>query len=201
MEEPDGPDAMLRFEVTDTGIGIEPAQLERIFQSFSQADSSTTRRYGGTGLGLAIARQLVEMMDGEIGVESEPGRGSRFWFTARFGVSERSRMPTREHPVLSGRRAMIVDDREANRLIIQRYLETVGMRCESTAGGEDALRMLCDSAAEDPFDAGPDRLRDARDERFRACPPDPGRAGARRVAVDPPDLLAVPAPEAPGRTE
>ena len=152
VEESDGPDAMLRFEVTDTGIGIERAQLERIFQSFSQADSSTTRRYGGTGLGLAIARQLVEMMDGEIGVESEPGKGSRFWFTARFGVSERSRMPTREHPVLSGRRAMIVDDREANRLIIQRYLETVGMRCESTASGEQALRVLLGSAEQDPFE-------------------------------------------------
>jgi signal transduction histidine kinase/DNA-binding response OmpR family regulator/HPt (histidine-containing phosphotransfer) domain-containing protein len=139
---------MLRFEVSDTGIGISPEAQERIFHSFSQADSSTTRKFGGTGLGLSIAKQLVHMMGGEIGVESEPGKGSTFWFTARFQAAEvvaRDELTDkRPHDPckLKGLRVLIVDDNATNRQILNDMLLAWGFKPESAANGTEALRML-----------------------------------------------------------
>ncbi|MEO8410177.1 MAG: ATP-binding protein, partial [Propionivibrio sp.] len=109
---------LLRFAVRDTGIGLSDEQRGRLFQSFEQADSSTTRKYGGTGLGLVIARQLAEMMGGEVGVESELGKGSTFWFTARLGQSIAKVRSLQPHPELRGRRMLVVDDSDTARQVI-----------------------------------------------------------------------------------
>ena len=137
-----------RFTVTDTGIGIGKDQLERLFESFSQADSSTTRRYGGTGLGLSISRNLVEMMGGDIGVESEEGKGSRFWFSAVF-----PRLPEKqpaEEPALqelASPSILIVDDCVTARNALRRYLEERGMVVDEVCDGESALERLHQNAS------------------------------------------------------
>ncbi len=143
-----GDSTTLRFEVSDTGIGISSEAQARIFHSFSQADSSTTRKFGGTGLGLSIAKHLVHMMGGEIGVESEPGKGSTFWFTARFQAAEGAdvRETTGEaqnSPAeLKGLRVLVVDDNRTNREILNDMFLAWGFEPESAAGGAEALRML-----------------------------------------------------------
>jgi two-component system sensor histidine kinase/response regulator len=141
---------MLRFEVRDTGIGIELDAQKRLFEAFSQADSSTTRRYGGTGLGLAISKRLVELMNGQIGVHSVPGQGSTFWFVAQFEVPQMTTKPATKD--MRGLHVLIVDDNATNREILSHYCHLWKLRSECAASGEDALRLLRFTATDDPFE-------------------------------------------------
>ncbi len=142
----------LRFEVSDTGIGLSEVARQRLFQPFTQADSGTTRRYGGTGLGLAISKRLTEMMGGELGVDSVEGQGSTFWFTARFGHDEglNTVYPKLD---LKGMRILIVDDSEAQCEIIEHYLSGQQTETTSVRTPDEAITKLL-QAAEDrkPFD-------------------------------------------------
>jgi CheY-like chemotaxis protein len=120
---------ILRFEVHDTGIGILPEVQSRLFQAFTQADGSTTRRYGGTGLGLAISKRLVELMGGSIGIESTFGSGSTFWFRIAFGKARECARPDVDFPTgFAGVRALIVDDNESSRAVLKQKLEQWGMK-------------------------------------------------------------------------
>jgi signal transduction histidine kinase/CheY-like chemotaxis protein len=133
---------MVRFEVRDTGVGIAGADRERLFESFAQADPSTTRRYGGTGLGLAISKRLVEMMGGAIGVESVPGQGSTFWFTLPLPARPEPATRPVERASLRGATALIVDDNATNRSILDRQLAAAGMRTTLAPDAETGLRLL-----------------------------------------------------------
>jgi two-component system sensor histidine kinase/response regulator len=146
---------VLRFEVRDTGIGLSAEAQSRLFRAFSQADESTTRRFGGTGLGLVISKQIVEMMHGLIGVESESGKGSRFWFTVELGRQPKKNTspPVEQLAVLQGRRALIVDDNETNRRIVKLYVNACGMATEEAPDGRSALAALRQPrAATEKFD-------------------------------------------------
>ena len=150
----DHPDeVLLRFSVRDTGIGLSPEQQNKLFASFSQADSSTTRRFGGTGLGLAISKKLTGLMNGRIGVESEPGRGSTFFFTARL-AKQRSPLKTRSGPLpdFTGMRVLVVDDNATARDILCEMLSGLGFRVEQAGGGEEAIERLEQAAMNDPFE-------------------------------------------------
>lgn len=129
----------LRFLVRDTGVGLASEQQERMFRSFEQADSSTTRQFGGTGLGLAITRKLVELMGGEVGVESAPGVGSTFWATVDLGVAASQRPQPPQHADLLGRRVLVVDDNESARTVLLHMLEQMGFDAEAVASGAAAL--------------------------------------------------------------
>jgi len=138
LAERKGDELMLRFEVRDTGIGLTPEQQAKLFQSFQQADSSTTRKYGGTGLGLAISKSLAQLMGGEVGVESVYGQGSTFWFTARLSVGEprRARMPS---PDLRGKKVLVVDDNQAAREMLSDMLRSMTLRVELAEDGLQAI--------------------------------------------------------------
>ncbi|HEY6229179.1 MAG TPA: response regulator, partial [Verrucomicrobiae bacterium] len=146
--------AQLHFSIKDTGIGIDTETRNRLFQPFSQADSSTTRRYGGTGLGLVISQRLIEMMDGEIQVESSPGQGSTFWFTASFEVAESGSWESESPSILEGKRVLIVDDNGTNRTILQYQLTGWKMVVgAAVATPSEALSKLRDAAKTSaPFD-------------------------------------------------
>jgi CheY-like chemotaxis protein len=138
-----GREEYLTFSVADTGIGIPPNKLQEIFSSFEQADSSTTRRYGGTGLGLAIVKRLAALMDGQITVESELGKGSKFCFTAQFGLAPRILSPTTQVVLsLAGYRALVVDDNQINRLIIREMMCGCGAEIDEAESGHQAVEMV-----------------------------------------------------------
>jgi signal transduction histidine kinase/CheY-like chemotaxis protein len=148
-------DATISFSIKDTGVGISEDVQQRLFQAFTQADNSTTRKYGGTGLGLAISKQLVEMMGGKIGVRSEPGMGSTFWFSARL---EKQTGPAEPAPSIYFRdlfdlRVLVVDDNATNRQILRHQLFAWKMQKGSAANGFEALDLLRSAVADGkPYD-------------------------------------------------
>ena len=143
---------LLKFEVQDTGIGMDSEQQSRVFNAFEQANTSTTRKYGGTGLGLAITKRIAEMMGGEVGVESSPGMGSRFWFTARLKIGKKVSVPdakaTEEQAELvlaqryRGQPILVVEDNEINLEITRMLLEDVGLAVDSAENGEEAINLV-----------------------------------------------------------
>ncbi|HEU4370566.1 MAG TPA: response regulator [Methylomirabilota bacterium] len=145
----------LTFTVRDTGIGIPPDRIDRLFESFSQVDASTARKYGGTGLGLAISKRLTELMGGVMSVESREGHGSEFRFTVRAPSAEGAVPPRRElrgtQPTLDGKRVLVVDDNETNRRILAAYLDAWGMAVRTTGSPHEALAWI---QAGELFDAG-----------------------------------------------
>jgi signal transduction histidine kinase/DNA-binding response OmpR family regulator/tetratricopeptide (TPR) repeat protein len=142
LQSHEGESAVLCFEVRDTGIGIPAPQRERLFQPFSQADASTSRRFGGSGLGLAICRHLVALMDGEIGVQSEPGRGSVFRFTARFGLQREAAPEPGPPDELRGARVLIADDHAGARELLTALAASLGLRADTAEDAVSALRAL-----------------------------------------------------------
>ncbi len=142
----------LRFQVSDTGVGFEPDIQARIFDAFSQADESITRKFGGTGLGLAICKQLVNLFGGSIGVSSQPGRGSTFWFIVPFEIQADANPYAPPRPAsLRNVHVLVADDNAANRDILCNQLTALGMRADTAAGGQEALDALQGTADRDPY--------------------------------------------------
>ena len=140
--EQDSDTALLKFSVKDTGIGLSDEQMSRLFQSFEQADTSTTREYGGTGLGLAICKSLAQLMGGEVGVSSQLGQGSSFWFTARLQLRATTHHALLPHPDLRGARLLVVDDNPTARLVLQTLLERMSFTVTAVDSGMAALAAL-----------------------------------------------------------
>jgi CheY-like chemotaxis protein/HPt (histidine-containing phosphotransfer) domain-containing protein len=156
VETPDagpGATATVYFEIRDTGIGIDPAHHARLFESFSQADASTTRRYGGTGLGLAICSRLTEAMNGEIGMDSVPEEGSTFWFRIPLPVAPPSTDPVPAAGFLAGLRVLVVDDNATNRLVLESQLRGWRLQPEAVPDARTALARAREAAnSGKPFD-------------------------------------------------
>jgi two-component system sensor histidine kinase/response regulator len=133
---------LVEFSVSDTGIGMTETQIGRLFQAFEQADASTTRKYGGTGLGLAISKQLTELMGGHVTVESEPGKGSKFRFTARLGKGVATQRPRLLQSDLRGRRVLIIDDNPHARAVLAGMLTNMTFVADEAASGEEAIAMV-----------------------------------------------------------
>lgn len=142
---------LVKFDVKDTGIGISKDQIDHLFQSFSQVDTSTTRKYGGTGLGLAVSKELAELMGGSVGVESELGKGSVFWFTARLGQGGKvmNKKPAQQLPQdtdqLKAFCILVVEDNELNQRVAKEFLEYNGATVEIASNGKEAIDMLRDN--------------------------------------------------------
>ncbi len=147
----DGDELVLRFEVHDTGIGLDEKQMEHLFQPYEQADSSVSAKYGGTGLGLSIARQLAQLMSGDLGAESTPHLGSMFWFTIRVSEAAEAKPENIARPrqgrapaplgPLSGH-VLIVEDNEINQMLIAAYLDQFGLSHDTAVNGEEAVEMV-----------------------------------------------------------
>jgi len=165
----DGDELVLRFEVHDTGIGLDQQQIKHLFKPYEQADSSVAAKYGGTGLGLSIARQLAQLMGGDLGVESTPHQGSMFWFTIRVSEAAKTSPDHEAQPIpeaqpdqapqpnleptpapatlgpLSGH-VLVVEDNEINQMLIAAYLDQFGLSYETAVNGEEAVRMVSERA-------------------------------------------------------
>jgi PAS domain S-box-containing protein len=144
--------ATLKFFVSDTGIGLKEEQISRLFRPFSQADGSITRKYGGTGLGLTISKRIVRMFNGEIGVESQYGKGSTFFFTAKFGLhteKKRRRVFSRE---LENVKVLVVDDNKTSLYVLKGMLESFGLDVTLAESGDEALDVMRNMPHEEPFD-------------------------------------------------
>ncbi len=146
-------DALIRFSVHDSGIGLSAEQRDKLFQSFTQADTSTTRRFGGTGLGLAISKRLANLMGGDIGVDSEPGRGSTFWFTIRTGLHGREKAPGwMLAEDFKGMRVLVVDDNRTSLEILSEALQSMGCVPETASSGEEAYRKIVEASSVTPYE-------------------------------------------------
>jgi len=142
IKERSDTELLLYCAVKDTGIGLTPEQQGRLFQSFSQADSSTTRKYGGTGLGLSISKKLADLMGGTVGVDSEPGQGSTFWFTARMGIGAAKARSLLPEPDLRGRHVLVVDDNDNARLVLNDLLASMTFQVADVGSGQAAVEAV-----------------------------------------------------------
>jgi signal transduction histidine kinase/CheY-like chemotaxis protein len=145
VQEKNEDSQLVRFSVSDTGIGLTEEQMGRLFQAFEQADTSTTRQHGGTGLGLAISKRLAQLMGGDIGVTSEVGKGSTFWFTARLGNGEATAR-RRLQPDLRGRRVLIIDDNQQARAILSSMLSSMSFVAHEAPSGPEGIEMVRQAA-------------------------------------------------------
>lgn len=154
LDKRENSQATLRFSITDTGIGIPKNKIDSIFDAFIQADASITRKYEGTGLGLAISKRIAEMMNGQIGVESEKGKGSTFWFTADLGIQPKDKEPPIEmKEEIKGKRVLVVDDNATNRRLLMEYLRNWGYQSDEESDAKSALKKMQKAATcDNPYE-------------------------------------------------